>query len=68
MKEIDKKIMDIELDFKDTLENDKKQQTNTETEIKDVIYVGEAKWIDRINSNPVKEKLFIVTKDVLIKN
>lgn len=68
MREIERKILDIELDFKDTLENDRKQAHNIETQIKDVIYVGDAKWTDRLNGKMVQDKLFIVTKNVLIKN
>ena len=68
MREIERKILDIELDFKDTLENDRKQAHNMETQIKDVIYVGDAKWTDRLNGKMVQDKLFIVTKNVLIKN
>lgn len=68
MREIERKILDIELDFKDTLENDRKQAHNMEMQIKDVIYVGDAKWTDRLNGKMVQDKLFIVTKNVLIKN
>ena len=68
MRESERKILDIELDFKDTLENDRKQAHNMETQIKDVIYVGDAKWTDRLNGKMVQDKLFIVTKNVLIKN
>ena len=68
MREIDKEILKIELDFKDTLNNEIAQSKQSETEIKDIIYVGDIEWKDRINGNNLSEKLFIVKKEITLKN
>ena len=70
MREIDKKVMRLELDFRDTLENEQIQKNNTksDTTIKDVILVGKAEWKDRLNGQKYGENLYIVTKEVSIKD
>ena len=70
MREIDKEVMRLELDFRDTLENEQIQKNNTksDTTIKDVILVGKAEWKDRLNGQKYGENLYIVTKEVSIKD
>lgn len=70
MREIDKEVMKLELDFRDTLENEQIQKNNakSDTTIKDVILVGKAEWKDRLNGQKYGENLYIVTKEVSIKD
>lgn len=70
MREIDKEILRIERDFKDTLENEQKDRNGKtqEFKIKDIIYVGNVEWKDRINGKTTSEKLYIVTKELTIKD
>ena len=55
-------ILKIEESFKDTLENELKENNtqNKITEIKDIKYVGKATWQDKINGKPISEKVFLV--------
>ena len=63
----EKEVLKIEEDFKDTLENDllKQKTDNKEIEIKDIKYVGEAAWQDKINGNLISDNVFLV--DVKIR-
>lgn len=67
MNQKEKEILKIEESFKDTLENDfnKSNTQNKETKIKDIKYVGEATWQDKINGKSISDKVFIV--DIEIK-
>ena len=57
----------IEESFKDTIENDiyKNNTKNKKVEIKDIKYIGEATWQDKVNGKPISDKVFLV--DVEIK-
>lgn len=63
----ERKMLEELRDFRNSLEKDfKKQETqNKKTEIKDIIYLGDAKWKDKINGNELSEKLYIVEKEVI---
>lgn len=59
-------ILQIEESFKDILEN-QLQKENTEKrkiEIKNIKYVGEASWKDKINGKEISDNLFIVEKAI----
>ncbi len=70
MKELSKTILDIERDIRDTLENgyNLKSTENKKIEFKDVIYVGEVTWNDKINGKPLSSKLFAVRKEITTKD
>ncbi len=70
MKELSKTILDIERDIRDTLENDYKSQSteNKRINFKDVMYVGEVTWNDKINGKPLSSKLFAVRKEIETQN
>lgn len=67
MNQKEKEILKIEESFKDTLENDfnKSNTQNKKIEIKDIKYVGEATWQDKVNGKAISDKVFIV--DIEIK-
>lgn len=67
MNQKEKEILKIEESFKDTIENDlyKNNTQNKKVEIKDIKYVGEATWQDKVNGKPISDKVFIV--DIEIK-
>lgn len=62
-------ILKLEETFKDTLENEIKEQQkihvapNKKVEIKDIKLVGDVVWKDKINSKDLSERLFIVEKE-----
>lgn len=66
MKKKEREVLIIEEDFKDTLENDlvKQKTDNKEIEVKDIKYVGEATWQDKINKKPISEKVFLVEIEI----
>ena len=67
MNQKEKEILKIEESFKDTIENDlyKNNTQNKKVEIKDIKYVGEARWQDKINGKIISDKVFLV--DIEIK-
>lgn len=67
MNQKEKEILKIEESFKDTIENDlyKNNTQNKKIEIKDIKYVGEATWQDKVNGKSISDKVFIV--DIEIK-
>lgn len=67
MNQKEKETLKIEESFKDTIENDlyKNNTQNKKIEIKDIKYVGEATWQDKVKGNPISDKVFIV--DIEIK-
>ncbi len=67
MNQKEKEVLKIEESFKDTIENEltQKQTENKKIEIKDIKYVGEVIWQDKINGKPIPENFFIV--DIGIK-
>ena len=67
MNQKEKEILKIEESFKDTIENDiyKNNTQNKKLEIKDIKYVGQATWQDKVNGEPTSDKVFIV--DIEIK-
>lgn len=66
MKQNKKIILELVEDLKDTLENDliNQQTENKKINIKDIKYVGQAKWKDKINGNDISENIFIVEKEI----
>ena len=62
MEKKEKEILKIEESFKDTLENELKNNStqNKKIEIKDIKYVGKATWQDKINGKPIFEKVLLV--------
>ena len=60
-------ILKLEEDFKDTIENEiiEQNKRNKQFKIKDIKYVGDATWKDKISEKPLTEKVFLV--DVEIK-
>ena len=67
MNQEEKEILKIEESFRDTIENDiyKSNTQNKKVEIKDIKYVGEATWQDKINGKTISDKVFLV--DIEIK-
>lgn len=67
MNQKEKEILKIEESFKDTIENDiyENNTQNKKVEIKDIKYVGEATWQDKVNGKLISDKVFIV--DIEIK-
>ena len=67
MNQKEKEVLKIEESFKDTIENDlyKNNTQNKKVEIKDIKYVGEATWQDKINGKAISDKVFLV--DIEIK-
>ena len=66
MNQKEKEILKIEESFKDTIENDlyKNNTQNKKIEIKDIKYVGEATWKDKINGKPISDKVFLVNIEI----
>lgn len=60
------KILELEEDIKDTLENEliKNQKENRKISIKDIKFVGQVNWQDKINGKTNLENLFIVEKEI----
>ena len=58
-----KEILKIEEDFKDTLENDLNNTDTKKIKIKDIKFVGDATWKDKVNGKETSEKIFIVEKE-----
>ena len=67
MNQKEKEILRIEENFRDTIENDlyKNNTQNKKVQIKDIKYVGEAAWKDKINGKAISDKVFLV--DIEIK-
>ena len=67
MNQKEKEILKIEESFKDAIENDiyENNTQNKKVEIKDIKYVGEATWQDKVNGKLISDKVFIV--DIEIK-
>lgn len=66
MNQREKEILKLEEDLKDTLENElvKSKTENKEISIKDIKFVGQASWQDKINGKSISESLFIVEKEI----
>lgn len=67
MNQKEKEVLKIEESFKDTIENDinEKNTQNKKIEIKDIKYIGEATWQDKVNGKQISDKVFLV--DIEIK-
>lgn len=67
MNQKEKEVLKIEESFKDTIENDinEKNTQNKKIEIKDIRYIGEATWQDKVSGKPISDKVFLV--DIEIK-
>lgn len=62
----EREIFKIEQSFKDTLENEivKENTKNKKIYIKNITYVGNAIWKDKINSKDISDPVFIVEKQI----
>ena len=67
MREKEIEILKLEESFKDIIENDinKNKVPNKIMKIKDIKYIGEANWQDKINGELNSDKVFLV--DIEIK-
>lgn len=67
MNQKEKEVLKIEESFKDTLENNfhKNNTQNRRIEVKDIKYVGEAAWQDKVNGKPILENVFIVDIEII---
>lgn len=61
-----KEILKIEEDFRDTIENEiiENNTENRQVQIKDIKYVGEASWKDKVNGKDLSDKVFIVELEI----
>lgn len=66
MDQKEREILKLEEDFRDTLENElvEQQKYNKRIEIKDIKFLGEAIWKDKINGKDLSENVFIVEKEI----
>lgn len=66
MNQKEREILKLEEDFRDTLENElvEQQKYNKRIEIKDIKFLGEAIWKDKINGKDLSENVFIVEKEI----
>ena len=66
MNQREKEILELEEDLKDTIENEliKNQTENKEVSIKDIKFVGQATWQDKINGKSISDNVFIVEKEI----
>lgn len=66
MNQKDREVLQMEEDFKDTIENElsKNQRKNRNIKVKDIKLVGDATWEDRVNGKLMTEKVFIVEKEI----
>ena len=66
MNQKEKEILKLEEDLKDTIENEliESKTENKKISIKDIKYVGQATWEDKINGKAISENLFIVEKEI----
>ena len=64
------KLLQQELDFRDNLNYQLKQEATDDrvSYVKDIIFVGDIKWKDKINGNDLSEKLYIVRINKMIKD
>ena len=55
-------LLQEELKFRDDLNNQFKQKETPDKSsyVKDIIFVGDVKWNDKVNGNELSEKLYIV--------
>ena len=67
MNQKEKEVLKIEESFKDTIENElaQNQTKNKKIEVKDIKYVGQATWKDKINEKPISESVFIVDIEII---
>ena len=67
MNKREREILNIEQNFKDTLENEIAEQNteNRRVEIKDIKYAGQAIWKDKINGKDISELVFVVEKLII---
>ena len=67
MNQMEREILILEENFRDTIENDiaKNQSENKKTEIKDIKLVGQATWKDKISGKDISDNVFIVEKEII---
>ena len=67
MNQMEREILILEENFRDTIENDiaKNQSENKKTEIKDIKLVGQATWKDKISGKDISDNVFIVEKKII---
>lgn len=67
MKQREKEILKILEDFRDTLENEliEQQNENKKIKIKDIKFIGQAKWQDKNSGEQLSKNVFIVEKEII---
>ena len=67
MNQKERKILELEESFRDTIENDiiKQQKENKKIKIKDIKLLGSAVWKDKINGKDLSDNVFIVEKEII---
>ena len=67
MNQKERDILKLEESFRDTIENDilRQQTENKKTEIKDIKFIGQATWKDKINGQDLSDNLFIVENQII---
>lgn len=68
MNQKEREMLDELRVIRDDLESDfsGKNMGNQKTTVKDIIYVGDVKWKDKINGNELSENLYIVKKEITL--
>lgn len=66
MNQKEKDILRIEESFRDTIVNEfyKNNTKNKKIEIKDIKYVGETAWQDKVNGKPISDEVFLVNIEI----
>lgn len=67
MNKKERDILKLEESFRDTIENDiiKQPNENKKIKIKDIKFVGEATWKDKVNGKDISNNVFIVEKQII---
>ena len=70
MNQKERKILKLEESFRDIIEKTtlEQQTENKKIKIKDVKFVGQATWKDKINEKDLLDNVFIVEKEIIEKN
>ena len=67
MNQKEREVLKIEESFRDTIENSilSKQTENKKIQIKDIKFVGQATWKDKISGKDISDNVFIVEKQII---
>ena len=67
MNQKEREVLKIEESFRDTIENSilSKQTENKKIQIKDIKFVGQANWKDKISGKDISDNVFIVEKQII---